>query len=287
MTVVLGQQFLQGVIIIADCRASWVQNGEIIARQDVAQKVFFLTPHLLIGFAGHIELAGELIRLLVQRVNERPHFGNIHQFYMHAPRFLRHHHKQKGGFKGDDVHFIVGGVDFRRPERCLDDMGKIKGFMPFYDRKVFKMESPSFVPIETDPIKKPAVVIGNGMEAFTEEIESDFKKLQFSFALAGSLALSGVTMGGLLYEKVRKVGIDEVGGMMQIAIIENTGWGVVPYKGRSYERSKNDSLDLETYMNDRGRIVQKNLLTGEEIELLFPPEVANIKKLEKKVFAKS
>jgi len=285
MTVVLGQQFLQGVILMADCRASIQNGGSITPWRDNTQKVFFLDKHLIIGFAGDIDTAGSIIAFLGRQVHDRPKLGNIHIFARKAPALIKYAYEELSqNKKVGDVAFIVAGVDFNRPERVLDVAGKVTGHMPSFDRKVFKLSSPDFLIHDTSVLESPIAIIGSGTPALTEELEKSFKGLQFSFALAGSLAISATTISGILMSKAREVGIESVGGLMQIAVIENSGSGFVPYKSRS-DSHKGPHLDLELSINADGRFVQKNLITGAEVLVLSPPEVVQIKDPAIQLFA--
>jgi hypothetical protein len=290
MTVVLGQQFLQGVIVMADCRASWIDkgNGKVVAKRDITQKIFFLNDNLIIGFAGDIDTAGAIICFLSREIGLRQKLGNLHIFTENAQRLIKFAYaeycKQKG--KQETVEFVIAGVDKGRPERVVDAEGKTTGYMPFYDRKVIKLRSPDFIRQDTSVIQDPIAIIGSGAEAFTDELKEEFKKLQFSFALAGPLAYSAVIIGDVLMKKIRELGIDTVGGMTQIAVVENEGSGFVPYQGRSEGNTgPNSKLDIEMYIRDDGRLVQRNLVTKEEIPLLHPLEVVEIKEVSNQLFA--
>lgn len=270
---------------MADCRASIQTGNDVIPWRDNTQKVFFLDKHLIIGFAGDIETAGSIIAFLSRQIHDRPQLGNIHIFARKGPALIKYAYEELSKNKPvGEVAFIIAGVDFNRPERVVDSAGKVTGHMPFFDRKVFKLSSPDFLLHNTSILESPIVIIGSGTPALTEELEKSFKGLQFSFALAGSLAISATTISGILMSKAREVGIDSVGGLMQIAVIENTGAGFVPYKSRS-DSHKGPHLDLELSINPDGRFVQKNLITGQEVLVLSPPEVIQIKDPAVQLFA--
>jgi len=81
MTVVLGQHFMEGVAVIADCRASLFKSGKTYAWRDNTQKIFFLNPEIIIGFAGDIEFAGSMIAFVSHHMASKPKFGQPHIFF--------------------------------------------------------------------------------------------------------------------------------------------------------------------------------------------------------------
>src|SRR5688500_3929801 len=63
MTMVAGCALPSGVIIATDSRVTFYRpDGTVVVRKDQGEKVFALTPHTIIGFAGDCLLAGDLLR---------------------------------------------------------------------------------------------------------------------------------------------------------------------------------------------------------------------------------
>ena len=88
----------------------------------------------------------------------------------------------------------------------------------------------------------------------------------------------------ILRRKIKELGIDTVGGLSQILIIEPKSSGFLQYKGKSDLDDSTDILDIELIIKN-DRLVQHNLITGKETPLLFPPEVMKIKDPESDLFA--
>lgn len=289
MTLVVGQQFFQGIVMIADSRASVLGGGKIIPWRDNTQKIFRLQEHLFIGFAGDIEFAGSIIAFLIKQINERRKLGQLHLFYSKAPKLIKYAYKVLSDKFGEKrlVSFMVGGVDFRRPAPVKDSRGKVTSYLSIYDKKLFKLESPEFEMQASSIPNNPILIMGSGEPALVG-LERDFEKLQFGINPSLPLSFHASLIGMTLRNKAKKLGIDTVGGLFQIMTIDNNGSRFLGYKSRSNfeigEEEKNDELDVELIVKN-GRLIQKNLISGKESLLLWPPEVLEIKDPSTDLFA--
>ncbi len=113
-------------------------------------------------------------------------------------------------------------------------------------------------------------------------LEEDFKKMQFGQALP-SLDFQAAIISTALMGKIKSLGISTVGGLAQIAIIDNLGSRFQLYQGKRDPYGQGD-LDVEMLIRD-GRFIQKDLKTGKETMLLYPPEVLRIKEEKNDLFA--
>ncbi len=285
MTIVIGQQYINGVILISDSRASMAVGGKFSPWKDNTQKIFRLSPEIFIGFSGDIEFAGYIVAFLIDEARKKTELQKIKVFSVKGPKIIKHVYdsltKQLNRFPSID--FIIIGMDYLRPARAVDENGKTVGHLAIYDKEVFKVASPNFSP-EMTSWESPNIASGSGLPAF-EELKSQFAKhyLTGGFGLSSSLEGIAMIFGDCISRKIKELGIDSVGGMIQIAIIDNQGAGYVPYQSRS-SYNTNGELDLEINMDDSGRIIQKNLVTEKEMPLLFPPEVIKIKDMEIELF---
>jgi len=277
MTVVIGQHFFEGIVMIGDSRASLRKKDQFVPWRDIVQKIFFLTPNLIIGFAGDIEFAGAVIPFLVRAIESRPRLGLLHVFASKAPKLIKHAYDQlvKETGRTPDVAFIIAGIDFTRPAPAKDANGKITGYLAIYDKKVFKVASPSFA-VENTSFETPFVVIGSG-EPGMKGLEKTFHDLMFGQS-TGGLDFQAALMQITLNKSIKELGITTVGGLYQIAIIDNRGPRFQTYKGKREpfkDGVADDELDVELYMRD-GRFIQRDLKTGREVPILLPPEVLKI-----------
>ncbi len=282
MTVVLGQHFMEGVAVIADCRASLSKSGTTFPWRDNTQKVFFLNAEIIIGFAGDIEFAGSMIAFVSHHMTNKPKFGQPHIFLKKSLSVLKYAYEklcEKTGRK-PDIAFVIASNDLSRKQKVVDKDGKFTGYINITDKIVFKSASPYFTP-ELASISKPNVIIGSGTPGLND-IEKDLFNLQFNVN-GGDVSFGVVISDHALRENIKKKGIDTVGGLSQIAVIDGKGPRFIPYKGKR-EPFNDGDLDVEMTIRNN-RFVQRDLITGKEIELLFPPEVVSIVNEDEELFA--
>jgi len=283
MTLIAGQLFFQGLVLIADSRASISKNGIIYPWRDNTRKIFLLSNNLAIGFAGDIEFAGSIIGFLGSQIEKRPRLGNLHVFYNKGPKLIRHAYKflSEKTREKRRVGFMIASLDPNRPEPIKNEKGQISGHIGIYDKKLFAISFPddSF---EEAGFNKPSLVLGSG-ELAVKEKEDELKKLRFGLVV-DSLYFQASLMDFILRKKIKELGIDTVGGLSQILMIEPKGSSFLEYKGKSDLDNSTDILDVELVIKG-DTLVQRNLITGKEIPLLIPPDVIKIKDPSTDLFA--
>jgi hypothetical protein len=280
MTVIYGQEVVQGIVMIADSRAS--KSGEPWA--DNTQKIFRLGGHLFISFCGDIDFAGSIIEFLIRQIDKKKELSNPHIFFRKGPKLIKFAYNDlvSKSKRNPDLGFIIAGMDYRRPEKIMEN-GKVTGYMNnLFDKKTFKVSSPAFIPEEANFFKKPILALGSG--AFLiNKFENFFKKL-YNFEGIGSLNYHGLIISGAIKDEAEKVGEKSVGGLFQIVVIDPEGSRFVPYRTKSIENTDSNFLDLEMTMNN-GRWIQRHLVTGKEVVLLYPPEVIRVNDDSAELFA--
>jgi hypothetical protein len=281
MTVVIAQHFFQGLIVVADSRSSKLKNGSWIPWRDNTQKIFFLTPSLIIAFSGDIEFAGTIISFVQRQIKIRPQIGLLHRFIDKGPKLIRYGYQYLAKkHEARPVGFIVAGIDFSRASPLKDEKGNLIGRLPIYDKRIIKLVSPEFN-LERATLENPFLIMGSG-EIGVKGLEESLTDLQFGQML-NSLDFQAMLIEILLREKIKFLGIDTVGGLSQIAIIDNNGPRFQNYKGKK-DPDKDGDLDVEMVFQN-GRFVQKDLKTGKEIVLLHPPEIIKIEEDDSELFA--
>lgn len=279
MTVVIAQQFAEGIVIIADSRVSIGEDPWA----DVAQKLFFLGPDLAIGFAGDIEFAGATIYGLSKIIKKKPELGVLDNFVKKAPEIMRLIWDAIPEPKAKrSIGFIIAGLDRSKPQKVVDEKGKVIGYIPnMFEMSVIKLSSSeNFLP-RTVSFEEPFVIIGSGKGGI-EGLEKDFRDLQ-NGNFSEDLSFKAVVMETSLRQRIRDLGIDTVGGLSQIAVIGASGSHFVTYEG------KKDLKDLESHIeliHKNGRFIQKDHKTGKEVTLLHPAEVINLPDNVGELFAK-
>jgi hypothetical protein len=284
MTLVVAQELFQGIVIIADSRASIMKNGEYTPWKDNTQKIFRLYKHLFISFSGDIEFAGSIIGFLLRQVAQRPKIGNIHIFHNKGPKLIRYAYEflsQKRGYY-PPLEFIIAGMDFTRPTKIKNEDGSVSN-LAIFDKVLFKFSCPDFSTEEATVVGSPILVMGSGDPAIGEKEREALKKMQFDIRADLPLVFQASVMEYGIKEKIKELGIKTVGGLFQMVTIDLNGSTFHQYKTKSSNHIS-DELDLELIIRN-GRYIQRNLKTGKEIPLLIPPEVIKIKDPSVELFA--
>lgn len=271
---------------MADSRSSLDSKGNVVPWRDNTQKVFFLTQGIVVGFAGDIEFAGSILSFVAQQLVKYPKLQNLHIFSDKFPRLTKFAYEQVAAQlkRRPQVGFIVAGMDFARPAPVKDEQGKYTGrHLAIFDKKVFKILAPNFQPEHTN-MANPFVIMGSG-EPGIEKLAPDFKEMIFG-QVSGDLTFEAVVIDGSLREEIRKQNITTVGGLTQIAVIDSKGPRYVPYQGKRepFKFTGSDEMEVEMVYKD-GRFTQRDLKTGKEAQLLYPPEVVKVKDDSSDLFA--
>lgn len=283
MTLVLGQKFFQGIVIVADSRASRIINGRVVPWKDNVQKIFRISDHVFIAFSGDIEFASLILYFLLKEVARRPMLGNLNVFCQKTPKLIRYAYQQAlREFRNDarPVSFMFGGVDFKRPTLVKEKNGSYN-YISIFDKKLLLFTCPGFESNEAQNWQNPFLIMGSGSSALSGN-EENFKKLQFDLRADLPLSFQAFLIQDSLQQKVKELRIDSVGGMFQIVTIDNTGSGFLEYKARSSENHSED-LDIELIIREN-RMIQRNLKTGSEMPLLYPPEILQLKDFSRELF---
>jgi len=274
MTLIYSQQFVQGIVLVADNRASKpIGNGKYDPWRDNTQKIFRIKEHIFISFCGDIEFAGAIIGFLIHQANERSELGNLLVFHKKGPKLIKFAYEQlsKDLNRRPDVDFIVAGIDFRRPETVTEN-GKFAGYMAgIFEKRTFKISCPSFEITESNFFNNPSLISGSGTPALDEKMAKGLQGL-YNFNGMSTLEYHGMLIADSLKNKSEELGISSVGGLFQIVTIDQSGSRFIGYKSRSKEHKDPLTLDLEMTIRN-GKWVQRDLKTGTEIALLSPPEV--------------
>jgi hypothetical protein len=152
MTFVAGVRGFDGVLLLTDCRLTDQQSKE---ERDVGQKVFCLTPNIVIGFSGDVRVAGLIVRGLLRKARRwrrRRDGGPALNAVRHwLPDSIRRNYRRLGVV--GEVAFMVGAVTG-------------PGAGPFaFETRLFTMASPNFEPQESPPFKMAAIGMGAPLAA--------------------------------------------------------------------------------------------------------------------------
>lgn len=277
MTLVFGQQFIFGVTLMADSRTSL--GGE--PWRDNVQKIYRLSSHMYIGFAGDIDFASNILAFVFDSIEKNPKLKSPTVFAYKGPKIIRYAYNVMVRERGEEraVEFVVAGRDFNRPAR--DSSGIILG-VAIYDTHLFTIQFPGYK-IKKTNLHDSFVAIGSGSVAVMAEkgwldgLQDNMSRIQYDLTIhVTHIALQ---------ERIKKLGIDTVGGMYQIIVIDDMGGsGFTPYQMASEHYS--GEIDCEMVLDSSGkRFIQRNLKTGKEMPLLYVHEVLQIIGRSRELFA--
>lgn len=281
MTLVYGQLYFQGIVLLADSRTTFVRSDrKIVALQDNAQKIFRLAEHTFIAFSGDFEFANLILAFLYRNIEVNQRLNSLHYLFNKAPKILRYAYNILATEKKEKrpVSFMIAGMDHNRPLR--DKAGRPVG-IHLFDNKLLRISFPGFV-IEDATHKNPILVMGSGEPAI-EGNEDAFKDFQFGQPILPLVNYAAI-IDERLKQKVRELSINTVGGLFQIVTIDLGGSAFHPYQASS--RPFSGKMDVELIIDpDTGRYIQRNRTTGKEMPLLLPYEVLRQNNFETKLFA--
>jgi hypothetical protein len=289
MSAVAGVSLLDGVLIGADCRMTFKHPGKTTYR-DTVQKIIQIGPHTVIGFVGLVPTAAELLVGMLKARGTRQHSTEF-QFWL--PRYFKHEYRKLK--TKERIDFMVASVDPGRPNivqksaiasAVINAAQSRQGSNNIISRSfldilsvptpavsvqgsgeghLYTMLSPEFTPRSYDPMQ--AVVIGSG-ENMRESILQVTDQIHFDHVLNDP----DVTwLGRALQSYLSQSGEMTVGTMFPMMKI--TARNGVQCFGRQTINIKTETSYELTVEGTQNRWVQRNLSTGEQIDLLMPWEI--------------
>ncbi len=299
MSVVAGCSLFDGVLLAADCRATFKRkNGDDVYSDNVL-KVFALFPHTAIGFVGAIDVASYLLKTLITQLRNRKHTDPISLSNWFSRLFQYEFKKYTTQYGDRTVHFMVASVLKGRPNvverKAVVDLVKYIGFdkspikrnfMPSILIEILKtsnrfklvkipgtsqgmlyvLASPAFKIIPYNPLQFAA--IGSG-ESSVQEIARYHDAI---LALdPGNSFVEGSQFRQVIQNFIQEKGIESVGGLYPAVKVSGNGIEhlaisqTIPAGGTRIE------LAFQS-----GRWLQRNVTTGKEIPILMPWEFLKI-----------
>jgi len=251
MTMAAGCAFHDGVVLIADSRATWVSAGGEHHFDDRLQKILHLSPKLAVGYAGNVALAGTTVQALRKAIAKNPRLEIPRRMAQELPRVARYFHKREAGARvpqASSVAFVLAGGD---------RSGKIS---------LWTFRSPEF---RAKEIIDSFDVLGTGdvVKHYLGRTFASLRQLPELKARADRLIHELEAELGKLTQHTK----DTVGGLFQVILIGADGIKPMRYgfldinvEGPGYARS----IHME-----RGRWIQTDLSAGSATVLRQPHEL--------------
>jgi 20S proteasome alpha/beta subunit len=249
MTMVVGAQFEDGIVILSDSRATLVdpKSQKEISHHDAAQKLFPLTKHIVIGFAGSFASFVKAAAAIRRRISKKEKLQHITVLGPKLQNILKEEFKKIRGANAAEsaVEIVIAGYS--------------KNQTPISNIWVYR-SSNHFKPTE---ISGSFCVIGSGtlVSSFIKEHWEEIKKLPDLKSRADWLIHN-------LESQLDKKEVSNIGGLFQVLLIKKDA--VYPLHYGSFLTDPYAPGDAHEMKIDKGIWTQINRSTGETKSLLTP-----------------
>ena len=252
MTMVIGCHFPEGVVLLADSRASWVEGekSQDTIYQDTLQKILPLAEGMVIGFAGDVACALAVMSHVHENVSTTPKLRNIRILGTELGRYATNFYEQYCSrlTRKPPIELILAGIDHKTKEAYI-----------------WVYNHPNFSPKN---VKNYFAILGSGA-SIEQSLIQRWPEL---FAhQPGNLKAKADWLFPELELQLQKQGITNIGGLFQILMIDATGVRPLTYGSISLDPdqySENYEMKIE-----RGVWEQVDITTGESVKLKKPYEV--------------
>ncbi len=259
MTIVIACKFWKTVAVIADCRVSYLPPHK--EADDYLQKVYQIGNRLVLGFAGPLQGAYEVMELVRENARNYPRPPVAHNLQADVERWIRHKYRNLNEREREDLSFVVATVEPHREKRSkwFSSDGKEKSkpvwfpYVPEWKTLVLRpsQSRPGELVKEESPFAKIIGVQGEIREAVEQVLMR-----HYGFTPNQPMLQMQAIMGFIKFELMWRQ-VETVGGLFQCAMLNENG---IQWLGSGGE---NVVLELA-----QGRFVQRNTVTGETLPLM-------------------
>lgn len=244
MTMIAACHFKDGAVVIGDSRASW-KVGTSYIPQDALVKILPIAPKTVLGYSGDVSAANLIIKRIRLLTQKKKHLQAVGKLATDIPRIAKFTYKQHRNQSGRDegLSLIICGIA---------DSSRIE---------VWRYESPSFQGIK---ITDNYTIIGSGQiaEHFLRDNYSNISKNKSTLKNKADALLVGLT------DALSQVGIDSVGGMLQVWLV--TPQGFSPLRYGYLDLDPEDQPNAKSMERINGSWVQKDITNKKDISLIEP-----------------
>lgn len=263
MTMIVAAKFWRALAVIADCRVSYVPLYEEV--DDYLQKLYRIGDRLVLGFAGPLQGAYEILKLVRKNTysySKPPIASNLQA---DVERWIRYKYRSLDEADRKNLGFIIATVEPKREKRSewfsSDSTGERKpmekpGWFPYVPEwKILTLKPSQSKPAElTRDENRLFQNVGLGDKDWQAIRQTMMRSYRFSFQQP---VLQMQTLMGFLKFELMARQVRKIGGLFQCALLSENGIQWLGYSG------KNVSLELID-----ARFVQRNTATGEVIPLM-------------------
>jgi hypothetical protein len=230
--------------MIADSRATWLVRDTSLL-QDSLQKILPLGERTGIAFTGDVNAAELIVRKLRQRIAKKPKLHILTKLAAELPRIARYYYRVHEARTGrrESLIFILGGVT-------------ASGVV-----EIWSFESPRFNNLR---LTERFLVAGTG-SVVAPYIQKNIELLDQKHGDLKTCA-DALLLG--LEEELRRKGVDTVGGMLQVLLLDSGG--IRPMRRGFVTLDPEGPVQARMMEMKAGRWIQRDLGRGLEIPLMEP-----------------
>lgn len=295
MSVVLAAAFPDFAVIMSDSRIT-IRKKDGSSHQDKQRKIFQVAPYLAVGFVSNdVRLSRKIIKGLTEYANKKVKSLNSVYLMERLPRVAKYIYEKETVHLRvkQEMEFVYAGAatgfagshDSKRFFELIQKLDssfslspeiqsalfgiKKNGQMTFpAPAKIIKTQSlPSGEIRETHSLA--IVTTGSGMGVM-DKLKPDIEKVMLSPYKEMRIFI----LETALREYIASSGIDTIGGLIQIAVIDKDGVAPFSYSFSTFDPNGNEQPINSMVFKD-GKWTQTNHITGNEIEVTTNPLIFN------------
>jgi len=269
MTIVVAYKAWKAVAVIADCRVSYESPYEEV--DDCLQKLYQIHDRLVMGFAGPLQGAYEVMRLVRENTRNYPRHPTAHNLQLDVERWVRYKYRGLNADERQNLGFLIATIEPRREKRSIWYRNGKEVPKPGWFPRVPEWKTIALRPSEKKPgelIKEESGFIKTiGIAGEDRQVVEQVVQKLYGFAFKQPELQMQAVMGTLKYELMRRR-VRAVGGLFQCALLSERGIQWLGY-----------ACGDVTLKLVQGRFVQHNMVTGETLPLMAIWEWAELRPL--------
>jgi hypothetical protein len=246
MTAVLAINFIYHILVISDCRVTW--SGSSTKLQDNLQKVYPLGPTGVIGFAGNVSIAQEIIKYIQTMAPKKDLPLSVKDIVYDISEWAKMVYSNKKPNPTNYVELMYVAVDYGDVSLIAQNVSIAKNIL-------VKMVSPFFKPIFNNDVVQLGYAIKYPLEHI---IFNRDNLLNLGLEPKGRLFQAAIAVNSF-GEELTKLGENTVGGMFSVGLCDLNGIHWVPY-GNDRELKIEDGRFIQyDHVNNR-RVPLKTII---------------------------
>ena len=276
MTLVIGINLGDGILITADSRVTTTWQRGLSTRVDCCQKVFRIAESTIVGFCGHLVAIADMLSFFYYMNQLRPDFLDIDILVNRLPLGLKSRAEEFMRINGwrEDLGLIVGGKNGAGVFKLFSCQSPDYQAIPIeiYDTAVIGSGAPIVERMRADVRRNLPLMIRKQMKPFDDMDRAKY----VSSIVAHNI---NFTLASHVEREVENDSLSSVGRIFHTIYIDAKNVWPIPYESLQLNELCQPELNIGTrYENGKWVQFRKD---GTEIELVSPIEIVQNDKLLK------